>query len=831
MPSQLVGANHRDRCKRGSAQAKKSSKIPTSAVFNRLILHYSRSEWASGQSWGSHFQEVGTESYLSYLTYPTYLSTYLTYLSTYLNAVGTMGKRAKAIIGGWSVSISYVYRVGAFLWPNMTLGVLTPPQLRALLDILIHHETYVEVQSFQYPEAIETYGWPFVDRDEKGRPAKPHGLSSSPLLQLLLSRLALGAPAVRDLSTEFWSVKFKGIMRQFGDADLSDSYEKGTLGTRKRLATAASVIHEAITRGLLAGVDGPYHALPDLHYAYDIEKAEDLARAWHDCICHLVYGNLIDEIFDQLTHTEDLEAHSPALKAAVEYAEFYIATFLHRVFILSAEGPYLLKLIENIHKLIPYTVMGQTLRVGNAASMINATSETSLITPKMTITDSECSSEQIVSVQSQHGSNIELDRPDFERFRWNEPYLTRPRILSLVLEWDASDFRKAAEKIKLDEEGISNKRITAIDRHMAADRRQRESSRKKSIQEQKSIVVAIFEAEDEQLLESLTDRQHTSCLEYYAAKVAIRDREHIIDVLCNSTPDLTTAIVLEGLGALDPMIRVVHKNVDLRKHLNALEGFLGDFIKTTKPKTQDKNSGLGSPAVKDFVELLQRNRHLLWVYLHDFCSGCPDLRDTWRGWTLANFLGLDSTIKVFQWKSKDDSHERNTHIHGKLQTTNTGDIGSNLQDAFDKLADSQRIIVLERIEAHSRYLTTLSEQSRSKMQKVIDDLHRRSYKDAENTSGPGTYALRWQALLDETLITPSVPKGPPRLGKDVSGLRAVRKPDNQANADSLDANAAILARHKSTTLISPDVAVVVKALGPQFKMMVANISRDGLPEV
>lgn len=239
------------------------------------------------------------------------------------------------------------------------LGGLTPPHLRALLDILIHHETYAEVQSFQNPEAIENYGWPFVDRDDKGRSAEPHGLSASPLLQLLLSRLVLGAPAVRDLSTEFWSVKFKGIMKQFGDADLSDSYEKGTLGTRKRLATAASVVHEAITRGLLTGVPYPSHSIPDLHYPYDREKAEDLERAWHDCIFHLVYGNLIDEIFDQLTHTEDLEAHSPALKTAIENAEFYIATFLHRAFVLSAEGPYLLKLIENIHKLVPYTVISQ----------------------------------------------------------------------------------------------------------------------------------------------------------------------------------------------------------------------------------------------------------------------------------------------------------------------------------------------------------------------------------------------------------------------------------------------------------------------------------------
>ncbi|KAI0194339.1 hypothetical protein EV127DRAFT_422089 [Xylaria flabelliformis] len=670
----------------------------------------------------------------------------------------------------------------------MTLGVLTPPQLRALLDILIHHETYVEVQSFQYPEAIETYGWPFVDRDDKGRPAEPHGLSSSPLLQLLLSRLALGAPAVRDLSTEFWPVKFKGIMKQLGDADLSDSYEKGTLGTRKRLATAASVIHEAITRGLLTGVS--CHAVPDLHYAYNMQKAEDLARAWKDCICHLVYENLIDEIFDQLTHTKDLEAHSPALQAAVEYALVYIATFLHHAFVLSAEGPYLLKLIENIHKLIPYTVIGQTLRVGNAASMINAMSKLFLSKVSM----GAISNWMGLTSNAADGMNL------------------MQRIVSLVLEWDASDFRKAAEKIRQDLE--STPYYSAIDRHMASDRKQRESVRMKSIREQKSIVLAIFEAESEQLSESLTDRQHASCLEYYAAKVSIKDREHIIDVLCNSTPDLTTAIVLEGLGALDPMIRVVHKNVDLRKHLNAMQGFLGDFIKTTKSKNNN------SPTVKDFVKLLQRNRHLLWAYLHDFCSGCPDLRDTWRRW-------MNDTIKVFQQRSENDSHETNAYNHGEPRTT----IELDLQTTFNTLDDSQRKIVLERIEVHSRYLTTLSEQSRLKMQRVIDDLHGRSSKDVEDTSGPGTFALKWQALLDETLITPSIPKGPLRSGKDVKGLRAARRPDNQVTSDSSGINAAILAQHSSTAPAPPDVSVVVGALGPQFKRMVANISREGLPNV
>ncbi|KAI1282330.1 hypothetical protein F5Y07DRAFT_352178 [Xylaria sp. FL0933] len=666
---------------------------------------------------------------------------------------------------------------------------LTAPQLRALLDILVHHETYAEVQSFQTPEAIEGYGWPFVDRNSKGGPARPHDPSSSPLLQLLLTRLVLGAPAVRDLSSEFWPVKFKGIMKQLGDADLSDSYEKGSLGTRKRLATAASTVHEAVTQGLLSGVS--YDHLPDLHGQYDRTKSDDLTKAWHDCICGLVHGNLIDEIFDQLAHTEDLEAHSPALKGAVEYAELHIATFLHQVFVLSAEGPYLLKLIENIHRLVPYSVIGQTLRVGNAASMINAMSRLFLSKVSMGAISNW------IGLTSNAADGMNLMQ----------------RIISLVLEWDTSDFRKVAEKIKPNRGDISNEHIAAIDRHLAAERTHRESIRKKSIQEQKSIIVAIFESENQQLVGSLTDRQHTSCLEYYAAKLAIRDREHITDVICNSTPDLTTAIVLEGLSALDPMIRVVHQHVDLRKHLNAMESFLTDFIKTTKPKTQDNSSGLHLLHVEDFMRLLHRNRHLLWAYLHDFCTGCPDLRDTWRGW-------MNDAIKLFRSQSRAEGNEK----------SNIDDIGPRLQHAFSELSKSQRKVVLESVDAHSQYLRNLRELSRAKMQKTIDAVHRKKRANTGDMSGPGIFASRWQALLDETLITPARPHGPLRSGKDVIGVRAARKLDNQSAADPSDTNIAVLGRSESTDPPKPDVLVVIEALGSQFKKMIADISRDGLPK-
>ena len=45
---------------------------------------------------------------------------------------------------------------------------------------------------------------------------------------------------------------------------------------------------------------------------------------------------------------------------------------MHYTLVLSPKGQYLLKLIENANKLIPYMLVKQTLRIGNVASMISA---------------------------------------------------------------------------------------------------------------------------------------------------------------------------------------------------------------------------------------------------------------------------------------------------------------------------------------------------------------------------------------------------------------------------------------------------------------------------
>ena len=47
-----------------------------------------------------------------------------------------------------------------------------------------------------------------------------------------------------------------------------------------------------------------------------------------------------------------------------------IASFLYQTFVRSPDGQLLLRLLESVHRLVPYAVIRQTLRVSNAATMI-----------------------------------------------------------------------------------------------------------------------------------------------------------------------------------------------------------------------------------------------------------------------------------------------------------------------------------------------------------------------------------------------------------------------------------------------------------------------------
>jgi hypothetical protein len=158
-------------------------------------------------------------------------------------------------------------------------------------------------------------------------------------------------------------------VKSFAEADLSESYDKGALGTRKTLATAASAFHESITRGMLGGVPRKTDVEPG--FQSDHSTASGLEKAWDHVVYEIVYGKLLDEMFELAAKSPDLESHSPAVSDAVDYVLIHAATILHKIFVLSPEGQYMLKLIESTHKLLPYSMVCQTLRVGNAATMIS----------------------------------------------------------------------------------------------------------------------------------------------------------------------------------------------------------------------------------------------------------------------------------------------------------------------------------------------------------------------------------------------------------------------------------------------------------------------------
>lgn len=110
-----------------------------------------------------------------------------------------------------------------------------------------------------------------------------------------------------------------------------------------------------------------------------------------------------------------------------------LASFMHYTLILSPEGPSLLRMVENVHKLAPYTLARQTLRIGNVATMISGMMK--LVLAKMSIG----------SVTNWIGMSSGAD----------EGMNLLQQILSTVLGWDKKELRKRAEKIEKDKNAPS----------------------------------------------------------------------------------------------------------------------------------------------------------------------------------------------------------------------------------------------------------------------------------------------------------------------------------------------------------------------------------------
>lgn len=733
---------------------------------------------------------------------------------------------------------------------------LTAAQTHALFDILTHHETYAEIEAFKSTDGVLTHGFPFRNEEQQARAAKKaapevvaptptsgggltgfamslwgggrgssgatptpsapdsprtytpqppdvadlslssdgsdadgdeddaNRLSELPVMQLLTSTFVMRLPAVKTLPRDFWAVRVQGLLSRFADADLSESYDKGTMGARKTMATASSSVIEMISRGFLGGVkrksdasDAEAVSVAALKKKeYKVQDGAELARAWEDTLESMVYGDLVDDFFDYLARTPDLEDHSPALDASSRYVVVHLAALLHHIFIQTPDGQYMLKLLDSVHRLVPYKMIKQTLRIGNAATMISGMVR--LLLAKLSVTG--LTNWVGLTQNDDDGMNL------------------LQNIVSMVLSHDAGEFKKIAQKIdkmQAKDGAPSEDMLEAIQAHIRSGKDQHEARRKQSVDEKESIVVAILKARDPQLVKNITEKQHKLCLDYYAALLAVRDRDRITGVLCRTPPDLFTRTIKEAVAAYNPMIRVVHERVDLGDHMQDLQEFISEFVRV---------STLPSVTVEDYVALLNGKKPLLHKFVHAVGKNCPEIWRDMRDWSNA------SIVRFKQETAKD----------GEKSV-----MDESLQGLVSGLDEETRASVLTAVDAHAEYLASLkkgSDERLSQLASTIDADTSTTTTEKVRGWGPGVYLARWQDILDDTLITPAEPTQPatPRHGRDVRHLATLGK--TGVTGGDLTENTA----GKRTVEEAPSVSVVVGALGDAFGALVKAVNME-----
>jgi hypothetical protein len=187
--------------------------------------------------------------------------------------------------------------------------VLASYQAEALFDLLLHRQLYLsEVVRFNRPDGIDGYGPPFhVDQTTP---------STSPILQTLLYRFVLPLPGVNSVTPLFWK-NICQLMKNFSGANLSQSYEHTGLGLRRMLASGCSALLEYPARGIFGGLRKAKSKRP--RDDYDPQDPDDIKQAFEALLQEVVYGNAVDELFDKVAETSELEKHDLMIQSAHEY--------------------------------------------------------------------------------------------------------------------------------------------------------------------------------------------------------------------------------------------------------------------------------------------------------------------------------------------------------------------------------------------------------------------------------------------------------------------------------------------------------------------------------
>ncbi|KAK5013537.1 hypothetical protein LTR39_003598 [Cryomyces antarcticus] len=489
---------------------------------------------------------------------------------------------------------------------------------------------------------------------------------------------------------------------------------------------------------------------------------------------------MIDDLFANAAQTDDLSKHDSVVQAAHEYVVINLASFLHYTLVLSPEGPALLRVLENINKLVPYVLIRQTLRVGNVASMINGM--TKLLLAKVSVT--AVTNWLGISKSADEGMNL------------------LQQIISTVLGWDAKDLKSRASKIEKNKEAPSKEQLQAIKDYVQKPREEHEECRSQSrmsplrvyfLEKQSRSIISVLLSLSSAPVE-LSDAQHELALEYLSFQLSLRDRDALGKILCHHQPDHLTQAIRDLVSAYEPMIRQVHQAVDLSGTVGDFEAFFNEMIKLSKGDAKEGKV----PSVEDYIRLLHKYQGCSHKFLHQVAKNGKDVT-TW--------------FQEYAHEAAGQFRQQQSQSNGASDLA-VGSMTSALDSLISKLSDQDRQTVLRDVDAHVQYIASLSSASSARLKVVTAGSGKTPY-------GPGMYLARWQSLLDATPITPATPEGPVRRGKSTEVKDAARVDVDGERKGAVDAReeAKVVGGKQPE---APNVEETTRLLGKDFREILAG---------
>ncbi|KAL8927102.1 MAG: hypothetical protein Q9172_001524 [Xanthocarpia lactea] len=638
--------------------------------------------------------------------------------------------------------------------------LLSSEQAHALLDILTSHVTLTEIESLKYSQILATFG----------PPLQPSTIetASTPLLRILLQSFIIDLPGFRDVSSRFWTDSIYPLATALDEANLSESYDKGSVGIRRTLSTASASIVESVARGRLGGY--PKQPLKE-DSRYDKANPDDVVKAWDDFLQRIIYGDLLDKMFVKAAETDKLSDHEPVVQAAHQYALTIFAALLHHNLIVSPRGQSMVALLNRLHRLAPYYLIKQTLKIGNAASMINGMAQ--LLLAKMNLSTL---TSWFGGQASDSGMNL------------------LQQIVSQVLNVESTEMRKRVKQIEQAHDAPDKSQLESLRKYVYQSSEEQQRRRSESASRSISIVAVILDSTTKST--PLNKRAHELSLEYLSLQLAIRDREQLIEVLCHHQPDLVTSSIRELVKVYEPIIRALHNAVDLGSGVTDLQNFVDDLIRLS---LVDKAKPTEPPTVQDFVRLLENHQGSSHRFIHQALRNGKELSQWYREYA-------SHAIEQYKQIQKQDSV-----VDGG---TAAGDLTDCLNGLVSRLSKDQQQKVHRQLDHHATFLDSQAQQSKARMDRTIRASLASDRSSFEDEGSPGMFLLKWQQFIDQTPITPGSSNGAAwnRKGDRGTDVTAVSVDEKKPAVTRLEHS-----KGGIPPLEPPDVSAVIELLEPGFK--------------